>query len=515
MRLFFFFLLLFNYLAGSNFLTELNSSLKTDGDSYNNYFYTEHFRIIIAKSAEDFYYNQIPKIEKTAEEIYNKEIKEYGFKTPLGADIYYIDVYFADIGTVNLETGEEAKNEWGDNQNTGEARIYDTVKASYIYLYPLAFKLDDTEFKSLFAHEFFHTIQFNYPNYTYWKWDPDAYKKDPGWKTVDLNRWFHESTPEFIGGFLAGYNGNIDTYFKKKFNLGISEYLKNMNKPLEENINGSEYGKVLIWIYLKQKYGIDKTVEFLKKTYAQYSEAERMTNFLNITSKETFNKSFGDIMADFGSWVYNSKNRYEYSSFLPVNSKEKNIGKYGMVFFDDGRYSAIDTNLYKMRDNLGNTNVISDKTVLFNPNDTELNSSIVLNNQADFITLSKGWNLIGNIYNVKIPMSDIDTLIIWVYRNGKFEAFSKYENISQVLQEYNLSLKDPYIYPGEGFFIYSLENKTLKLSTDTNELYTDSNFTLKAVKGYDDKTVKTYTNAGWYTTNKVKVFQAVYDKDLK
>ena len=209
-------------------------------------------------------------------------------------------------------------------------------------------------------------------------------------------------------------------------------------------------------------------------------------------------------MNEFGAWLL-------YNNFNVPKNRYPTLGKYGMAFFNDKNYAVVKTNRYNMRDINSKINIISNNVVLLNSNDSILDSNIIENNAIKSLNLTTGWNLIGNIYNSKIPMNSIDAVILWVYRDGKFLGYSKYLNIQRSLIDNNLSVNDPNIYPGEGFFVYEDEDKQINLNVSTNELYVESKVTLQAVKGYDENnTYYVFKNNIWQKPLEIYPFEVIY-----
>jgi uncharacterized protein YjaZ len=143
--------LLVTILFGS-YPTPLDNN-KDVSDDNNIFYYTEHFRIITGTDSKYISYI-VSELKNIAEYVWQKET--LSFKRPANSNINYIDVYIANSQTISPEIGEVKVEPY----IAGYSGIYPD-NTPYIVMNPY---ITNSNFKSTFAHELFHTIQFSYFN---------------------------------------------------------------------------------------------------------------------------------------------------------------------------------------------------------------------------------------------------------------------------------------------------------------------------------------------------------------
>ena len=422
---------------------ELLSS-KIGEDDKNVFLYYGHFRVIYGLAFKDdtTITNLATNILSIANRVWNKEVEELGFKPPINSDKYYIDIY---IG--NTQAFNKAENSYVTVSNlyAGYATAYSN-KTPYFVINP---DLELDILKVAIAHEFFHTIQYAY---------------GLGEVTNEIwnkNIWFLEATATMMEDEVFN---DVNDYIQY-----IDYYAKNTNLSIEYHNLEVEYGKVVFAKYLKEKYGID----FIKSLFEKYRLNETM---LETIKKEFLNIdiSFKSAMLEFAMWMANEKEYFKEGDLYPpvhrysLNDNKK-IENYGFILFNDGsiRYlissnpEYLQSNFYGQQNLIDNINL--NGLIFLNPKPTTIYTNIAKMNSFNDITLKKGWNLISNILNENLILDTLfsDGETVWVYRDGKYLGYSANPDIKKVIENYNLTIPNNIIKPGEGFWVYTKNEKVL------------------------------------------------------
>ena len=180
------------------------------------------------------------------EEVWEKEIGDLGYIRPSGTDTYLYDIYIANTQD-EIPLNNDDKTPTLSNSVLGSTITY--CDSGSIYLSNCANKLSDlfsyivvngriTHPETMMvtaAHEFFHAIQFSYPNTDDW-WTQE-------------NRWWVEATATWVEEVVYD-EGNI--YYPK-----VSNWLKEPELSLK-NSGSHEYGDAIFIIFLTDFYLSDK-----------------------------------------------------------------------------------------------------------------------------------------------------------------------------------------------------------------------------------------------------------------
>jgi len=346
--------------------------------------------------------------------------------------------------------------------------------------------------KVTLAHEFFHTIQY-------------AYGLDEVNDTIwSKNIWFLEATATMMEDEVFNDVNDYVNY--------LPQYLNNTYYPIDYANGGIEYGKVLFAKFIKEKYGIDK----IKKIFEDYEKNETILDDL----KKEFN--FDKLMLNYASCLINKDSCFkEGESYTKVKkftqTDNKNIYYYGILFIDKGNKNYLNSinNQYLQEDFNGTLNRIVDINksglILINRQKDILKENITLNNKLN-LQIKKGWNLVSNIFATELNLSNFDGLI-WVYRNGKYRAYSNINAYKQAIKKDNLEIENKKIFPNEGFWVYS--NRDYNLTLNYSKLI-DNNLTLKSgwqIVGFSSAFKPKYIDAKiiWQYDKSWKVYSKTYD----
>ncbi len=446
-----------------NYPQDLNLTIKED--EYNIFLYKGHFRVIYGQENK---YSTLTKnfaidVLDIANEVWEKEVEEYKFKAPRNSQKYYIDIYIGNKGAYNPQ--DESKV-YINSGYAGYTLAYND-RTPYFILNP---KMDKGILKVAIAHEFFHTIQYAYGL---------DIVNDNIW---NKNIWFLEASAVLMEDEVYD---DINDYVNF-----IHYYFEYMNQPLDSLGNSREYGKVLFAKYLKEKYGID----FIRKIFENYKIDETLLETIDKVLQKDKNTTFQNAMKEFISWVANESKYFKEGSSYPKPQKysfyiERYIGQYGFLLFNKGsqNYLISSNPKYYQCDLNANTNKLTDVNkdglILLNlQSDNIYSSEIVNNNTFDYLKIERGWNLVSNIFDTNLSLSDDfeDIDILWVYRDGKYQAYSSNLKIEKIIKDLNLSMKDKFIYPNEGFWLHSKNPKNIT-------------FDKKILAKYDSKKIK----KGW------------------
>lgn len=459
MRIFFLFIIFFNFAFGikdylvkpNNFieykiLYNLNNNYperldkNLSSDKFNIFNYLGHFRVIFGKDYD--HNNTIKKLAinilNIANNVWDKEINEFGFKIPRHSDQYYIDIYIGNTNAYN-----EAENKYVSIQNyyAGYTEDYYNYTPYFVINPNISLNL----IKVTIAHEFFHTIQYAY--------GVDLVNND----IWNKNKWFLEATAVLME--CEVYPNIIDYINYLKY------YLPYINKSLDLSNGMIEYGKVLFAKFLVQKFGIN----FIKQIFENYNKKETLLESIK-NELAIYNISFDDFILDYGKCLANISFCFKKGNKYPKPKKYMigtitNVGKYGIVLFSSGSNSYLisSTPYYLQSDFLGNKNVlenINDNGLIFIAK-KNLNTNFLIYNNFNGYILKRGWNLISNIFNQNINFKNLNVDMIWVLRNGKYCAYSNHKKLMKEINNLHYECKKNFLMPGEGAWIYMYNDKNL------------------------------------------------------
>ncbi len=421
-----------------------------DEDSYNKYLYGKHFKVIYGIDYKD---NAQVKalaenILEIAENVWQKEIEEFGFKPPRNSENNYIDIYIGNKSAYNDKSGSYITIE---SYYAGYATAY-ADGTPYFVINP---SVSLSILKVTIAHEFFHTVQYAY-----------------GFDSVDesiwyKNIWFLEASAVMMEDEVFDDVNDYQNY--------LDYYLPYTNFPIDYYNGGIEYGKVLFAKYLKEKYGMD----FIKKIFENYETNETvLDNILSVFKKE--NIDFNSFLLDYGvclADLYNCFSDEDIVKKPSFHSLEENasIYKYGLLFVKEGEsYLTSDTPYYAQEDFEGSKNIISDISsnglIVLNKTTKSFNTDILEKNYYNNLQIHSGWNLISNYTDVNISLNELGGNIIWIYRNGHYFAYSNDEHLQKVILKRGYAADENFLKPGEGAWIYSKEEYEIPLNNFSDNI---------------------------------------------
>ena len=495
MRFYLLFFLLFSYLfairdyliKSKKVLYKVVNTINTpksidsnlSSDEYNIYKTKGHFRVIygIDYNSSLLTRNLANKILDIANYVWQKEVVEYGFRPPRNSNRYYIDIYIANRDAYNEESGNYINI---SSYYAGYATAYNN-KTPYFVINPT---LDDNILKVTLAHEFFHTIQY-------------AYGLDDVNDTVfNKNIWFLEATAVMMEDEVYD---DVNDYINY-----LDYYLPYTNLDIEYYNAGIEYGKVLFAKFIKEKYGLAK----IREIFEDYETNETILDDL----KKEFN--FDELMKSYAYCLANIHTCFEEGRNYPdiyMYSLNQNfdVYHYGIAFINRGGKYLNSNNIEYLQEDFNRTqNKIIDinKTGLIVINKSNLlRSSLLKNNNYKKYALKKGWNLISNIYMKNLLLSNLNGIIIWVYRKGKYFAFSKENDLKRIIIKNHLLAEDVW-KKNEGIWVYSDKNLTFEFNY-SNLSNNEINFTNEwQILGFSSSfspsflnaEIWTYENNKWY-----------------
>ncbi|EDM23642.1 DUF6055 domain-containing protein [Caminibacter mediatlanticus] len=462
MRLFFIFFIFFTFVFGVkdyvlrpsktlsktlysiviNYPESLSSQI--DSDEYNIFKYQGHFRVIYGKSYEN---NETinalaNNILNIANEVWDKEVVEFGFKAPRNSDKYYIDIYIGNTGAFN-----KAENSYINISSSYAG--YATSYSDYTPYFVVNPKMSLNLVKVTIVHEFFHTIQYAY--------GVDIVS-DYIW---NKNLWFLEATATMMEDEIFDDMNDYINYLRY--------YLPYINYSIDYTNGMIEYRKVLFAKFLKNKFGI----KFIKSIFENYQTTE---TFLEDIQKEVvfYNETFDDVILEYGVCLANIHICYkDGDNFEDVTTymlgTNKNAGYYGIVLFSSGSdsYLISSTPYYLQSDFNGNKNIlesINDKGLVFVSKKESLNTDFLNYNVFKGYSLKKGWNLISNIFDESIDLSDFNVRIIWALKNGKYCAFSNDTNLNALIKQSGYECSENLLNAGEGIWVYVDDDKNISVN---------------------------------------------------
>ena len=95
---------------------------------------------------------------------------------------------------------------------------------------------------------------------------------------------------------------------------------------------------------------------------------------------------------------------------------------------------------------------------------------------AETVNIHAGWNLVGSSNSVDVSqINDSNIKIIWRWHNGEWQAYSKYSNIQNILNQKNIT-QFTVTDPNEGFWVYSMQPTTINLNASTNNTDTNQSY---------------------------------------
>ena len=468
--------------------TENYPELKTSQisqDEYNNFIYSTHFRVIYGKD-----YNKTDlanSILDIAENVWGKEIDGFGFKAPINSDKYYIDIYIGNTEAYNKATSSYVTI---SSSYAGFAESYQSDKTPYFIINST---IDINILKVTIAHEFFHTVQYAYGFYDV---SDDIWYK---------NIWFLEASAvmmeDEIYSSINDYINYLPDYFHHTYN-SIEKYDGNI-----------EYGKVVFAKFLREKYGMD----FIKYILASYSQDETILQDIQKSFKN-YGTTFDSAFSIYATWLYDTSKFEEGLSYpyvaVDVFSENIPIGYYGIEYIgldDKDRYLYGSNKHYFQETFTGDSDVVDDINnaglILINKISNDLlYANMIEDNHFENFTLKKGWNLLGNSFDMDLNLETIlnNDEIAWIFEDGGYHGFSKNSTYENKIKELGYDTGNPMVKKGKGFWVYTPKDTNITLSplalsqknidqgkwnlisfdSTLNPQYLDDNFSI--IWSYDD-----------------------------
>ena len=412
-----------------------------ESDDKNIFLYKGHFRVIFGKdyNSSTFTKNMANDILNIADNVWNKEITEYGFKPPKNSNTYYIDIYIGNKDAYNPEIGNVTISSY----YCGYATSYNNQTPYFVMNPDMSLDL----LKVTVAHEFFHTVQYAYgldnTDYSIW----------------EKNRWFLEASAVMMEDEVYD---DVNDYINY-----LPSYFNNTNYPLEYANGDIEYGKTVFAKFLREKYGID----FIKKIFETYETNETVLE--DIQKLTDFNKT----MQIFTKWMANKENFKDGALFPNVETytidSNLSVYNYGFALIDENKNYFTGDNPEYLNTDYNNTFSVTNKMIFINPQITKQYLGKLNKNQYTSFEIKKGWNLYGNIFNQNIDLNSTfkNDEIVWIYRNNNYYAFSNNSNIQNRIKELNIFTDT--LYSNEGFWIYSNKDENISIN---NKYLADNNF---------------------------------------
>jgi hypothetical protein len=449
--------------------TPSSLDLNISSDDKNVYFYSEHFRVIIGNS----YANSVlekEKIERVlsyAESSWEKEVEGLGFKQPHNSDKYFLDIYMGNKSAYNFA---ESKYVSISSSYAGYATYY-SDGTPYFILNP---SIEDSVIQATIAHEFFHTVQYSY-------FDGDA-MSDEVWFS---NIWFLEATAVLMEDEVFPDNNDYIRF--------IDNYKDYIHKNLEYYNGSAEYGKVLLFKFLKEKY------ENFDVIFTALQEVDENTKFLEVLENNISN--FHTDLLEFGKWILDPENHFEdgdlYDSAIPSTSSlsTTTVGHLGFKFIkDSGEYYSSSNPQYLQSSFSGESEKIENLEngiIVLNTSGENLDTSILSKNKKTSLDLKTGWNMIANPFKDTISLYDeFNNSLVWIYRNDFYLAFSEIKDYKRVLDSKNIFTDE--LLSGEGAWVYIENNMSFNLTGEDllkfEELKIDENWKFTNISSSTFKT---------------------------
>jgi hypothetical protein len=126
------------------------------------------------------------------------------------------------------------------------------------------------------------------------------------------------------------------------------------------------------------------------------------------------------------------------------------------------------------------TDIENDGLVVLNPTDNSFTTDNLKYNNWNGLNLKMGWNLVSNISDKNISLSTLNSKIVWVYRDGKYFAYSDDDKISNTIKKSGFSTDKNILQPNESCWAYSEDNQIIEL--DFNFI---TSFNMNLKKGWN------------------------------
>ncbi len=439
--------LLYSINSNSSYPLSLNSNIQND--SKNIFAYQGHFRVIYGINYQNS--SSTKELAKDilyiANQVWQKEVNEFGFKHPLNSDNNYIDIYIANTDAYNPQLNSYISI---GSSYAGYATSYRDKTPFFVINPDMSL---DTQ-KVTIAHEFFHTIQYAY--------GLDMVNDDIWYKNI----WFLEASAVMMEDEVFD---DIDDYIKF-----LPYYLNNTQKNITFYNGFIEYGKMIFAKFLKETYGI----EFIKKIFENYNYTQTILQDIKDTYLKIYHKNFNELYIKYATCLAKIhtclKDSYMYPQTKTFRLKDSiDEGYYGLMLFNDiaKKYLISSNPQYLQTDFDAKSNISEDINksglIVINPLEKNINTNLLYHNQQDKLELKKGWNLISNITEHKISLDKIlkKDDIAWIYKNNLYQAYGIDNIYDKTLIKLNIPKAPSYIDTGEGCWIYKQKDENITIDT--------------------------------------------------
>lgn len=410
-------------------------------DEKNVYFESDNFRVIAGKSYE--YSSSVEalasKYLQAADEVWQKEIVELGFKVPRNSETKKIDIYIGNRSAYNYDAADTESNIMTiSSEYAGWATLYPSDNTPYFLLNP---DMSDEVLKVTIAHEFFHTIQYAYFDIS----SANANSNNDEWWINSV--WWFEATATLMEDEVYDDTNDYVNFLRSFFNASYKSF---------ETFDGShEYSMVIFAKYIKEKFGMD----FIKKSFERLEtiQSEGFFETLDIILKTDYDTNINNELSEFSFWVNNPSKYFEEGSLYPVLKRYTNDetipsfekggivslenlnSGWNMVALPNIDISKVQINdlisIWEYDNNTWKNNVSTSGYEQINDlnisngywvqvtNNSNIPYTYTDISSLDMNSLSSEWNLLGTSKNIDTSMFT-DVHLIWQYKDDKWYIYS-------------------------------------------------------------------------------------------
>lgn len=421
------------------FIINLSAYVKTT-DTYNVYFTSEHFRVIVGISYENN--SGIADLATlyldSAETVWNKEVVTLAFNPPKNSQSKIIDIYVGNRSAYNYESNT---TETISVSYAGYATEYPSDRTPFFVLNPL---MSSDQVRVTIAHEFFHTVQFSYID--------ESQLSDNEWRP---NIWWMEATAVLLEDEVYD---DINDYIRF-----LNPFFTESYRSFELYDGWHEYSMVIFAKYLKEKFGMG----IIKETLLNFDVVSN-NNFFNLIDmllQTNYNSSMKKELHEFAKWVADAGKYFEEGSSYPelmhYSSINRVLGKGGILVVDnlsqgwnmvtlstseqDVNSSSKDTldivwsyanGVWKnsVQNEIVETNSSQGYWVLVSQ---AASINYTYNDVSDTLDISKldgNWHLLGTTKTLHVDtLSSSEKYLVWYYTEGGWKGYSNSKYINDLI----------------------------------------------------------------------------------
>lgn len=462
------------------------ASYEKSFDTKNVYFSSEHFRVIAnlnhinSNFVEDYAYKSLDAAELS----WAKQIGELGFKIPKNSDLQKIDIYIASKMTCHnekldgtcLDYTVDTANDYGgfyindpeikaviDRSYAGMATFYDDY-TPYFLMNPI---LNDNQIKVTISHEFFHTVQYSYTNF--------SQMSNERWFK---NTWWLEATAvlmeDEVYDEINDYLNYIDSFFNYSY------------KSIETYDGNHEYSMVVFSKFIIEKFGYSDGMDIIKQSFSliDSSSGDDFYELLDSILKSNYNSSIQKVLNEFSIWVSNPSKYFEEGDNYPTINKYSNtdtisIQKGGikvianlkkgwnMVSLPNLDMDKLDIPnleyIWGYENNTWKNNILSSSYEKIEDanfsngywvkvsDDSFIPYTYYDKNDVSIESLDSGWHLLGSEENIDLNTSNYR--LVWQYIDEKWYIYSSNNEIKQGAVDLGYDLLDK-VLPYSSYWLY-------------------------------------------------------------